>query len=95
MARYATMIEDSLGMEIYNRYVRYCDENGKGIPAPFVFWEVVLVGEDKYPISKGGFAHWLNRLQIPPYPGERPYIWRDPVTHAWCLRDVKIEKVSS
>lgn len=94
MARYATPIEGSLGIEIYNRYIAYCIEI-KAIPDPFVFWQVVLVDRDKYPISKGGFAHWLSRLQIPQKPGSLPYIWRDPETHAWCLRDVDVQELDS
>lgn len=87
MARYSAPIEDTIGMEIYNRYVGYCVQE-KVIPDPFVYWRVILVGREKYPISRGGFAHWLMRLQI----GVQPYIWRDPVTGAWRLRDVDIRE---
>jgi hypothetical protein len=91
MARYAAPIEGSVGYEIYQRWVRY--STGKAvIPDPFVFWEKVLVAQDKYPVSRGGFQHWLGRLQIPPAPGENPYVWRDPVTKAWRLRDLVISE---
>lgn len=94
MARYATPIEESIGIEIYNRYVQHCNEV-KAIPDPYVFWEIILVGRDKYPISKGGFAHWLMRLQMPPRNGESPYIWRESDTKAWRLRDVDVLALNS
>lgn len=94
MPRYATPIEESIGMEIYDRYVQYCTmPEVKAIPDPFSFFDVVLSKE--YPITRGGFAYWLRRLQIPPRAGEQPYIWRDPVTHAWRLRDVDVQKIST
>lgn len=91
MAFYKTSIEDGPGIEIYNHYVAYCNKNGKAIPDPYIFWKI-LVEEIKYPISRSGFTHWLNRLQIPRRYGEQPYIWRDPETKAWCLRDVIVQK---
>lgn len=92
MARYAAPIDGTIGMEIYNRYASYCVQ-ATVIPDPYVFWRVVLVGEDKYPISRSGFTHWLHRLQIPAGPGEPPYIWRDPKTGAWRLKDVDIRGI--
>lgn len=94
MARYSSSIEGSLGMEIYDRYVSYCVKK-KAIPDPFVYWRVILVGQDKYPISRGGFAHWLMRLQIPQEPGTMPYIWRDAETGAWRLKDVDVREFSA
>lgn len=93
MARYASKLTESLGMEIYNRYVDYSVEND-GVLPPYVFWQAVLVDIDGYPISKGGFAHWLNRLQVPQRPGEAPYIWRDQYG-VWHLRHVDILKIVS
>jgi hypothetical protein len=89
MARYATPIEDTIGYEIYRRWVAYSDNNDH-IPDPYIFYHVVLVGEDKYPISRSGFTHWLDRLQRPPTYNAMPYVWRDEKTHAWRLRDVDI-----
>jgi len=91
MAYYKTEIEESPGIEIYNHYVAYCDRNHKAIPAPYIFYDI-LVGELGYHISRSGFTHWLNRLQIPVGYGAQPYIWRDPKTKSWCLRDVIIQK---
>ena len=93
MARYASRLIESIGMEIYNRYVDHSVEND-GVLPPYVFWGEVLVKIDKYPISKGGFSHWLNRLQVPQSPGETPYIWRDHYG-VWHLKHVDILKISS
>ena len=92
MAFYKIEIEEGPGIEIYNHYVAYCKKNGKAIPAPYIFYEI-LVSELKYPISRSGFTHWLNRLQMPPAYGKQPYIWRDPDTSAWCLRDIIVDEV--
>lgn len=93
MARYSTPIEESVGIEIYDRYVKYCTEI-KAIPDPYVFFQVVLVAEN-YPISRSGFTHWLMRLQMPPAHGQSPYIWRDKDTKAWRLRDVDVQELAS
>jgi hypothetical protein len=89
MARYSPRIEETIGFEFYRRWVRYSAEAG-AVPDPFVLWEKVLVEQDKYPISKGGFAHWLNKLQVPPEPFVPAYVWRDPLTKAWRLKDIDI-----
>lgn len=89
MAHYRTRIEETLGFEIYQRWVRY-STGQTVIPDPFVFFEKVLVGQEHYPMSRGSFQYWLNRLQIPSQPFQEPYVWRDPVTRAWRLRDIEI-----
>ncbi len=90
MARYKTPIRESIGFEIYERYVRYCTEQDvNGIPDPYIFWELILVKRDKYPISRSGFTHWLNRLQM----GDEPLIWRDEITKHWRLRDIDVQEV--
>ncbi len=89
MARHAKPIEDSAGMEIYNLLVAYCGE-AKVIPNPHAFWENVLVGQNKYPISRGGFTHWWLRLQIPARPGDLPLIEQDPITRAYRIRDIDV-----
>ena len=94
MARYQTPIEESIGIEIYDRYVKYCTEI-KAIPDPYIFFQVVLIERDRYPISRSGFTHWLMRLQMPPGHGETPYVWRDKETKAWRLRDVDVQKLMS
>lgn len=94
MARYAIPIEESVGMEIYNRYVKYCAEI-KAIPDPYIFFQVVLIERDHYPISRSGFTHWLMRLQMPARHGQAPYVWRDKDTKAWRLRDVDVQELDS
>jgi hypothetical protein len=89
LANYGIPIQDSPAWEIYNRWCDYSVKE-KVIPDAFTYFEKVLVGIDKYPITRGGFRYWLGRLQIPPGRGLDPYVWRDPVTKAWRLRDVDI-----
>lgn len=91
MARYAAPIEDTIGYEIYQRWVRYCTEHNL-IVDPFVFFDRILIGQDHYPVSRGCFRHWLDRLQRPAHYQADPYVWRDETTHAWRLRDVIIRE---
>jgi hypothetical protein len=91
MSYHGIPIEDSPGWEIYSRWVAYSVQE-KVIPDAFTFYEKVLVGIDHFPMTRGGFRHWLARLQVPPRPRQPPYVWRDPVTNAWCLRDVDVRE---
>lgn len=63
MARPRIPLHESIGQEIYELLVDYCDGSGV-VPSPYSFWKNVLVPTG-YPLSRGGFEHWLLRLQIP------------------------------
>lgn len=87
MARLPAPIHETIGFEVYERWVDY-SAGQDVVPEPFVFWEKVLVARDKYPMSRGSFQHWLMRLQM----GREPLVWRDETTGAWKLRDLDIAR---
>ena len=84
MARPLQPFEETIGNEIYQALLAFVDQY-QMIPNPHAFWSKVLVAQQGYALSRGGFDYWFFRLQL------AGLVRVDPITKAIRVKDIRIE----